>query len=390
MSTANSASTAGDDGEVVLVPHREVRLVPVLWAWADRIAYGTATMLEGDTGAGKTVVAVDLAVRWAGGFRMPDGTDWDGVGEGVPVVYCGLDDVVSMVIAPRVEAAGGDATGRLFYWPDASPLMMPAHRDRVAGAIRRVGARVVVVDTFVRATDPEYEIGDYQRATAVMSAWDSVARETGVAIVLVNHKTKAAAVDSLSGGYGSKGGVNGVARSVLIVRRDYGAADGERVYVLEVAKSNYGRIAPPLAYRVTGAVAMGKGVDDEAVEVTSRRVDWALGHVVHRPGDAKAAADEARRRREVAIVKRVVGTGFVGTAADLEAALVEAGVPEARANGVRTRNVSSVREAGARNARSWVLRASSATADEVQVSDDFDLPAMDYVGASNGAAHGAW
>jgi hypothetical protein len=373
MSVSRGAPSDADEGVVIPVRHGDVRLQPVRWAWRDRIAFGAVTMLEGDTGAGKTLVAVELCSRWAYGYQMPDFTEWDGREGGAPVLYIGLDDQVAMVIAPRMEAAGGDPKGHVFYWPDGVDLQMPDHVDRVKTVVRSLEARIVVVDTFVRATNPDYEIGDYQAATAVVGAWDEIARETGAAVILVNHKTKSQATDTLSGGYGSKGGVNGVSRSVLIVRRDLVVEDA-RQYVLEVGKSNYGKIAPLLAYCIVTDRVRGLDPDGRLIQVETQLVEWLPSHVVRRAVDKKAADRVRRDDVEREACRAIVDAGYKGDASGFEAALLAKGVDEARAKGVRRKYCEAVMAGGARNARRWIMRPtwSGSQPDAVAVADAGD------------------
>jgi hypothetical protein len=350
------------------------------------------TVLDGDPGAGKTMIAADLAVRVAGGFELPDGSRSEFAGRGAPVLFIELD-IPADALAPRIDAAGGDRRGNVFVWPDGLSCVMPTHAARVTAAVLGIGARLVIVDTLVRTFDDSLKLEVYQDATSVIGAWDEVAKVTGAAVLLLNHRTKVSNADSMSRGYGSKGGVAGVARSMIGASRDYGATEGQHRYYIESAKATYSALADRLAYRIVAASVTGTDDEGRPCELVTARVDWLPNVRPVSASGAKAAERDARRNDERAIARSVIGDGFEGTAGELDEALKAAGVSVGRARIVRGEVTISERVAGARNARRWVMRAGLQTADARAVddgSDGFDLPAMFDDGSADNVTRGPW
>jgi hypothetical protein len=233
----------------------------------------------------------------------------------------------------------------------------------------------------VRSADPELKLGDYQEASRISGAWDRVARETGAAVLLINHRVKSPVGDAMSRGYGSKGGLAGVARSMLGVSKDHGAPDtGERRYYLEVVKSSYSEMPGKLAYRIVATSV--EGVDDAGapVVVDTSRVGWLRGVEVVTASAAKRADREASDHRETMIAIGVIGAGFAGTRVDLEDALVAAGIPQARVRVVQRRVSVANRVSGGRNSNTWVVRDAIVSGVQASGADVFDGAGLDDLG----------
>ena len=367
-----------ESAPVTLTLASSLRVRDISWVWHRFVARRMVTFLDGDPGDGKTQIAIDLAVRVAGGYLMPDGTSWYGLSRGAPVVYLDLERQVEIATLPRLYAAGYRSGQPVHIWPEDVALSMPNQVDKVIATVQAVGGALVIVDTLVRSADEGLKLGDYQDASRISGAWDRVARETGAAVLLINHRVKSPVGDAMSRGYGSKGGLAGVARSMLGVSIDHGDSDAEdRRYYLEVVKASYRKIPPKLAYRIVRTDV--DGVDDAGVPVVveTSRVDWLPDAEVVTAGLAKRRDRESSEHRETMIALRVIGDGFTGTRLDLQAALVSGGITEARAGAVQRRVAVAQRASGARNAHTWVVRdaiASGASSSGARVPDGARVP----------------
>ena len=353
----------------------------ISWLWPGFVAGRMVTILDGDPGDGKTHIAIDLAVRVAGGYDMPDGSSWFGKRDGRPVVYVDLERQVEIATIHRLYAAGYHPGDPVHLWPEDVGLSMPMDVQRVIATVQSAGGALVIVDTLVRSADPLLKLGDYQDASRISGAWDQVARETGAAVLLINHRVKSPMGDAMSRGYGSKGGLAGVARSMLGVSIDHGASDtGQRRYYLEAVKSSYSQMPGKLAYRIAPAVV--DGVDDAGgpIYVNTSRIDWLRGVEVVTASAAKRREREAAEHGETMIAIRVIGAGFAGSRLDLMDALKEAGVTEARAGAVVRRVAVAKRGSGARNANTWVVRGAIASRAQASGADVLEVAGLDDVG----------
>ena len=353
----------------------------ISWLWPGFVARRMVTILDGDPGDGKTHIAIDLAVRVAGGYDMPDGSSWFGKGDGRPVVYFDLERQVEIATLPRLYAAGYCPGDPVHLWPEDVGLSMPDQVEKVIATVQSVGGALVIVDTLVRSADPLVKLGDYQDASRISGAWDQVARETGAAVLLINHRVKSPMGDAMSRGYGSKGGLAGVARSMLGVSIDHGASDtGERRYYLEGVKSSYSQMPGKLAYRITPAVV--DGVDDAGgpIYVNTSRIDWLRGVEVVTASAAKRREREDTEHDETMIAMRVIGDGFAGVRLDLLNAFVAAGITQARAGVVARRVAVAKRGSGARNANTWVVRGAIASRVQASGADVLQVAGLDDLG----------
>jgi hypothetical protein len=84
----------------------EVQPRPVQWLWDGRIPLGKVTLLDGEPGSGKSLLALDLAARVSRGAAMPlTRTKPPGAAD---VILYNADDSLTDTIRPRLEAAGAD------------------------------------------------------------------------------------------------------------------------------------------------------------------------------------------------------------------------------------------------------------------------------------------
>src|SRR5205823_5643147 len=74
------------------------------WLWPRRIPLGKITILDGDPGMGKSLIAITIAACVSTGRPMPDGTP----GRQGDIILIAPEDSPEDTIKPRVEAVGGD------------------------------------------------------------------------------------------------------------------------------------------------------------------------------------------------------------------------------------------------------------------------------------------
>ena len=88
--------------------YAEIEAEQVNWLWIGRIPFGMLTILDGDPGAGKSQVALDLVARLTTGRSMPLDD-----GEALPpqgAVLIGCEDSPEHTVRPRLDAAGADTS----------------------------------------------------------------------------------------------------------------------------------------------------------------------------------------------------------------------------------------------------------------------------------------
>src|SRR6266516_4648624 len=97
-------SPPNPDEEVPGLFLSEIETQEVHWLWDKRLPLGKITLLDGDPGMGKSLLAINLAACVSTGQPMPDGTP----GKQGGVILIAPEDGAADTLRPRLEAAGGD------------------------------------------------------------------------------------------------------------------------------------------------------------------------------------------------------------------------------------------------------------------------------------------
>ena len=155
----------------------------VSWLWPSWLALGKLALVDGDPGLGKSAMTLDLAARVSAGKAFPDGAECEPAG----VVLLSAEDGLADTIRPRLDAAGAD-TSRILALatvPDENGhdrlLSIPEDLPLIEKGIRRVGARLVVVDplmAFLSGDTNSHRDQDVRRALAPLAG---LAERTGAA-----------------------------------------------------------------------------------------------------------------------------------------------------------------------------------------------------------------
>lgn len=151
-------STPSDNAPVsgvILTRGSDVTLEAVDWVWQNWLAAGKLHLLAGQSGTGKTTIALALAATVSAGGQWPDSTPQQGT-PGEVIVWSGEDDIRD-TIAPRLVAAGANmhrvhivegmrAHGRVY------PFDPAVHLDSLERAISSLtNPRLIVIDPIVSA-----------------------------------------------------------------------------------------------------------------------------------------------------------------------------------------------------------------------------------------------
>lgn len=131
-------------------PLAEFEAEPRRWLWPERMELGQLTLIGGEAGSGKSLVACDLAARTTTGGPWPDGAAASTPGS---VLLVAAEHDVSRLMRPRLEAAGADIQRVHVLAVDREA---PPRRDdspframlkTIEGAIEKlVDCRLVVID----------------------------------------------------------------------------------------------------------------------------------------------------------------------------------------------------------------------------------------------------
>jgi DNA repair protein RadA/Sms len=198
---------------------------PVDWLWQNYIPAGCVTILEGDPGAGKTLVLADLAARVSNGFLAPDRQPafdepgYDPAPSPELVWWFAGHDDLEETLAPRLRAAGANPSlvriiegtedmkkqlcRKVSFPEDFDPLW------KCKGA----APRLVIVDLLSAFCGGSL---NHQRAVKALREFARFAEATGAAVVVVRPLNRR--VGALASERGSAGAALAAeARSVLLL-----------------------------------------------------------------------------------------------------------------------------------------------------------------------------
>ena len=259
VGTSDPATTSKDDVPPgVLLSEVEPELVE--WLWGNRIPIGKITMLDGDPGLGKSLLAIEIAAQITTGRPLLG--DKSAVSGGV--VIMSAEDGLGDTIRPRLEAAEAnlDRIVALRYTPESegekTVSNIPVDIPVIVGAIERVGAKVVIVDVLMAYLPGQTNTYRDQDVRLALAPLAEMPNKTGVAVICIRHLTKAPGGNPMYRGGGSIGIIGG-ARAGLLVAKD---PEDQTLMVLAQTKSNLGPPMPSLSYRIE---ANSEGVP---------RIDW--------------------------------------------------------------------------------------------------------------------
>lgn len=346
--------------EVWVARLSDVEARSIRWLWPGRVPAGKVTLLVGDPGRGKSLMALDMAARVTTGAPWPDevlASEARGA-EAPPaslpgpssrvgsVILLTAEDDTADTVRPRLEAAGGDPTRVLVLravkraGAEGEQMFSLAQDAEVLEAcIRQLGdVRLVVLDpvSAYLSGAAANSNADVRTALAPVRA---LAERTGVAIVAISHLTKKSDTPAMYRAMGSLAFV-AAARAVWAVGPDRRVAG--RLLFLPL-KCNLAGSVTGLAYRIVPSAA----APDVPV------LAWE-------PGPVTLSAEEALNVRAAVLTRREEAAAWLAgllaagpmASSEVERRALAAGFP------LRTL-VRAKQETGARAARlgaGWVWR----------------------------------
>jgi archaellum biogenesis ATPase FlaH len=231
----------------------EVETHQIEWLWQGRIPLGKITILDGDPGMGKSLIAMNIAACVSTGQPMPDGTP--GIQGGV--ILIAPEDSAADTIKPRLEAAGSDPKQVLLLNTiecfDVKrmgiyeyPFSLSRDLQDLEKTIKRRKAKLVVLDPLMAVLGHDASASSDQDVREVLIPLAQLAERTECAILIIRHLNKGNSSNPLYRGSGSIG-IIGTARMGLIVVRD---PDDDQRCILATTKNNLSKHASNLLYQI--------------------------------------------------------------------------------------------------------------------------------------------
>jgi putative DNA primase/helicase len=240
--------------ELVLTRAADVKAERVHWLWPGRIARGSVTIIAGEPGLGKSLIAARLAATVSRGRKWPCK---EGSAPGGDVILIIAEDGSADTVRPRLEAAGANLK-KVHILRDvrdattgSRPFNLLDDLERLDRAVENTETpRVVIIDpwsAFLTAVHGlKFNPNDVAQVRGLMGRLDALAKKHDVGVVLIGHPSKARSGSALSRVAGSSAFV-AAARAAFVVMR--GEA-GSKWRVFAPAKNNLGRDVGALQFRI--------------------------------------------------------------------------------------------------------------------------------------------
>jgi hypothetical protein len=242
----------------VLLNMANVAAEAVHWLWPRHIAIGCLTLIVGAPGNGKSYATIDLTARITTGMPWPDGAPCPAGG----VVLVSPEDDPGQVIRPRLDAAGADVSrvtlidGVRVAGDNGRTVERGYSLDDLPATEQAIdatpGCRLLVIDPVGSVMGGDVDGHRDNEVRSVLAPLAKLAREKGIAVVLVLHTRKSGGGTADDRALGSRGFV-GIARAVHHVIPQSNDADTLRYFL--PGKINVGKKPPGLAFRITGEPA---------------------------------------------------------------------------------------------------------------------------------------
>ena len=201
----------------------------ISWLWRPYIAFGKVTLIQGDTGIGKTSLMVKVMADLSNGlypptmFRerlLPQET-----GDPITTYYVSIENGIADTIVPLFNRVGGN--NEFVQYQDEMKEHFVLTGDEVKECVRISGAKLIVVDPWQQFLD-DASSSDNNAMRAMIRDVQNAAEETGAAVVLCGNYTKAVVRSDMGKGIGASELFNTL-RSVLTVK--YGDSPSERCMI---------------------------------------------------------------------------------------------------------------------------------------------------------------
>lgn len=208
----------------------EITPQQVEWLWYPYIPYGKITIIQGDPGEGKSTFVLNLAAMLTKGKSLPFS---DETIEPMNIIYQNTEDDLEDTVIPRFLYAGGDPD-RIFFIDEKEEALTFADVDKIADAIRKTEAKLIVFDPLTSYIGEDISINLANEVRARFNYLIDIAKETKCAIVIVSHMNKMSGTKAL---YRTLGSIDivGSARSCLVIGT---SKEDPQVKVMAVQKSN--------------------------------------------------------------------------------------------------------------------------------------------------------
>jgi hypothetical protein len=247
---------------------------PIEWLWLPYIPRNEVTILDGDTGAGKTTLMLKVSMDVIVGRKMPNGQYIKGGGR---VLYMSVESDYLGTTLDILKAMGLSKPGS-FYHHDNPTYQL--NEEGIAEMDKYVFDNkidLVVIDNLINYLPRDERGGEtinsYSASTSLIGQLQEVARRSHCAIVAIRHTGKSSRDKLSHRGMGSVGILAGARSALGVIEHP----KEKETYVLYQTKCQHAEKGKPIDYSIVGR--MGRGVIEwgEESELTEAELNAPAG-----------------------------------------------------------------------------------------------------------------
>ena len=198
--------------DLKLIRMSDVQPEEVHWLWYPYIPFGKLTIIQGDSGEGKTTFVLAVISAMTKGEALPERN----AAEPMNVIYQTAEDGLADTIRPRLDALGAECSRVMVI--DESNKELSLSDERIRQAIEETGAKLIVLDPLQAYLGADVDMHRANEVRPILKRLGAVAEQTGCAVILIRHLNKMMGQKSGHRGMGSVD-FQAAARSVLLVGR---------------------------------------------------------------------------------------------------------------------------------------------------------------------------
>jgi hypothetical protein len=240
------AIQATETSGLYVISFSKIEAKPVEYLLPELLPKEQITVLLGEEGVGKGLYCSYLVARLTSGVSPRR------------VLLISSEDHPESVIKSRLQVAGARESQVLFMMKDPETLTgvptFPNDLPVVEQIIREQDIDVLIIDPWLSVIPGNIQIKDTQQARAALDPLNTLARNTGVSIVLVTHTNRQVGT-STRNMYGATVALRQASRFCLMAIED--PNDSEILYV-GVEKSNLSEKSPAVKFRKVSAAGTAK------------------------------------------------------------------------------------------------------------------------------------
>lgn len=265
------------------------------WAWPGWLPCGLLTILAGESGIGKSFLALRIAACFLRGEPWPDGKPFQGE---TGAVLWAESEAAQAILFERAQRYGLPLEQIVMLRPDDLQIDVsldnPKHRDAMRVAANQPDIRFIVLDSLRGAHCRDENSSEVIEILAFLAR---LARDTGKPVLVIHHLRKRGLLDSNEITLDRLRGSSALSQLARVIwALDRPDPTSKRVR-LSVIKNNLGPLSKPLGFEITDGGLMFTSAPEAPHRETlqDRTADLLLALLAHGPRPASELRQEIEK-----------------------------------------------------------------------------------------------